>query len=336
MMGDSSAPITVVIPAYHASSTIRRAVESALSQNGGGTRVIVVIDGADRETEEDLAAVADERLSWVVNHTNLGAPASRNRGLQLVSSPYVMFLDADDHFEGDLIGPLVARMSAEGAVLGFGPSLQWSPANGYNRLFVPDYRDHEDVFLRWFGGTANVQTAGVAWSSDYLRRIGGWDETIRRNQDGELALRAILLGARFICSEEGAAVWCNDAGSDRITTRTDNLAAMFDVVDKLESIHSSVVGMSTRLEAHSRQLLMIAHMAYRSGEDEVGHEALRRRQAMNAPARGQNARHRLSVFLRFVPRKLRRPLWAAVDKLHETLIANSSNSWSIKRHLENP
>jgi hypothetical protein len=128
-----------------------------------------------------------------------------------------------------------------------------------------------------------VNTASVAWSTRYLRSIGGWDEAITRNQDGEVALRAILLGARYACSFEGAGVWVNNEPRPRITARTDNLGALVDVVAKLEAIRSDVVPDEVRLGACACQLRRIAVRAYREGNLDVAAHAMERRRNLGFP-----------------------------------------------------
>jgi glycosyltransferase involved in cell wall biosynthesis len=275
-MDEKSAGITVVVPAYHSASTIRGAISSALTQNHGNVEVIVVVDDELPDTPDCVEQMGDERVSVVVNARNMGAPASRNRGLRLARHPYVVFLDADDYYRGELLGPLVRLMSDEEAVIGFGPSLHWSPAAGYTRLFVPDYRDHEDVFVRWFGAINHVAINSVVWSTEHLREIGGWDESIQRNQDGELALRAILLGSPFVNSAEGAGVWVDDQAAARITTRTDNLDSLLLVNEKLLAIRSNVVDRTVQVEACAANYLRIAWQCFYAGRDCAGREALER------------------------------------------------------------
>jgi hypothetical protein len=300
--------ITIVIPAYRALRTIARAIDSALGQCGGRVRIIVVIDDGSEDTRKLAEDRDDRRISVVVNERNLGAPASRNRGLSLVTTPYVAFLDADDFYQGDFLDPLVAAMREADAEIGFGPNLLWTPG-GYVRHAVPDYRDNADVFLRWFGGGEHVNTASVAWSADYLRSIGGWDETVLRNQDGELALRAILLGARFAQSASGAGVWCNHAGPSRISEQTDNLGALLDVVDKLERIASQAVPDDVRREATASHLHNIALRAYRVGQDEVGDEAMRRRRLLGFADSQGSFTCRAAVALRTLPSGPRSVVW---------------------------
>ena len=270
--------ITTVIPCFAAASTIGRAVRSALTQNGGDIRVIAVIDDGCPQTRRALEDLGEPRITILVNGSNLGAQASRNRGLAKVTTCFVSFLDSDDYFEGDLLGPLLEQMRSKRADIGFGPTVHLNSAGA--RRHAPHYRDHEDVFVRWFSGIQNVHTASVLWSTEYLRAIGGWDEAIRRNQDGELALRAILLGAHYACSFEGAGIWVNNEERPRITARSDNLGALIDVVAKFETMHSDVVSDDARLRACACQLRRIAMRAYREGELQVAADAMARRRRL--------------------------------------------------------
>jgi glycosyltransferase involved in cell wall biosynthesis len=305
----ADAQITVVIPCYHAEATVGRAVDSALSQCDGQVAVIAVIDDRSSATQELLQGCSDSRIRVLMNDSNLGAPASRNRGLAFAATPFVAFLDADDFYEGDLLGPLVEKVGSEGAELGFAPTAHWDPKAGYTHHFVPDYRDHDDVFLRWMNCTGNLNNSSLVWSTDYLRQIGGWDEAILRNQDGELALRAILLGARFTTSRKGASVWFNDRNAARISTGTKNIASMLDVVSKLEAIPSEAVSDAARRDGLASHLHLVADAAYRAGEDRIGAEAMRRRRALGYRNGEGSLRSRLFLMSRFVPRLIRFPMW---------------------------
>lgn len=309
--------ITTVIPSFEGAPTIERAVTSALAQNGGQIDVIVVVDDACDKTRRILKELGERRVKVIINETNAGAPASRNRGLAEVTTPYVSFLDSDDYIEGDMLGALIGRMRAQQAQLGFGPSvhLNW----GKPRRLNPDFRTHEDVFVRWFSGVQNVQTASVAWSTDYLRSIGGWDENIRRNQDGELALRAVLLGARFACSFEGAGVWVNNDSSARITRRTDNLGALIDVVAKLEKMHSEVVSDSARLKACAAQLRRVTKVAYRAGELSVAADAVAYLRKLGFPPPRIDLERLMAIAVRPLPARQRRAAWLLAHQVRKGL-----------------
>lgn len=87
--------LTVVIPAFNAEKTILSSIMSA--QRVGASRVIVVDDGSTDNTR-DLVATTDVLL---ISQNNMGASNARYKGLELVETEYVVFLDADDYLVYD-------------------------------------------------------------------------------------------------------------------------------------------------------------------------------------------------------------------------------------------
>lgn len=309
--------VTVVTPCYNDAGTIGRAIASALQQDGGNVSVIVVDDGG--EARPSRAELGDRRITVLTNQRNLGAPASRNRGLDLVTTPFVSFLDADDRFDGDFLAPLIRAMEVADADIGFGPSVTWNPQRGYGARRLARYRDHADAFSQWLGKRNNVNCASVLWSTRFVRAIGGWDCDISRNQDGEIALRAILKGANFVTSDQGAGVWTNDRTLPRITTRNDNFGSLLQIVDKFLALRSAVVPDDTRVRVCARYCLTIAHLAFASGQDEIGRQALHRRRALGFSDYDADWRYVLSASLRVVPRMPRIMLWRLVRKVTGSL-----------------
>src|ERR1700678_3566386 len=84
--------VTIVITCFNYGAFLAEAVDSALDQESGEPRVVVVDDGSpDRQT---LAAL--ERLPprvELVRQSNAGVAAARNAGLALAGTPFVLVLD---------------------------------------------------------------------------------------------------------------------------------------------------------------------------------------------------------------------------------------------------
>lgn len=91
--------VSVIIPAYRCSSTLRQAIDSALIQEVP-LEILVLDDCSGEDIEGIVKEYGEEpRLRYLKNEKNIGAAASRNRGVQLASGDYVAFLDADDWWE---------------------------------------------------------------------------------------------------------------------------------------------------------------------------------------------------------------------------------------------
>ena len=84
---------------YDGGSTIRQAVESVFCQNIP-LELLVIDDGSTDQTSEVLSVYQDRPdFHYLKNPHNIGAAASRNRGVQEAHGQYVAFLDADDWWE---------------------------------------------------------------------------------------------------------------------------------------------------------------------------------------------------------------------------------------------
>ena len=109
-MYDGPIRASVVVPAYNAERTIRRAIASALAQTEQRCEVLVIDDASDDATATIVAefAAQDRRVSLLRNTTNLGPAGSRNRGLAAACGDWVVLLDADDEILPERIETLIA------------------------------------------------------------------------------------------------------------------------------------------------------------------------------------------------------------------------------------
>lgn len=110
--------VNVIIPAYNAESSIKRAIESVLQSNRDGLQVIVIDDCSTDRTNLVCREINDERLILITNEENRGVSYSRNRGLQF-KSDYVAFLDADDYWYQDkLTQQLLVMQNSDPEMIG--------------------------------------------------------------------------------------------------------------------------------------------------------------------------------------------------------------------------
>lgn len=90
--------VSVIIPAYNAGKYIQECLDSLLSQTYQNLEIIVIDDGSIDETYEIVNSYSNKFARLILVHQeNGGVCAARNKGLDLASGEYIMFLDADDY-----------------------------------------------------------------------------------------------------------------------------------------------------------------------------------------------------------------------------------------------
>lgn len=93
-------PVTVIIPAFRAQSTIARAVASALAQDDAKIEIIVSSDdGTDYLDTLARAGISDPRLRQVTTGgIATGSSNARNIAIAAAKTRFLAELDADDYF----------------------------------------------------------------------------------------------------------------------------------------------------------------------------------------------------------------------------------------------
>ena len=109
--------ISVIMPVYNGGFTIRQAVESVFCQNIP-LELLVIDDGSTDQTSEVLSVYRNRPdFHYLKNPHNIGAAASRNRGVQEAHGQYVAFLDADDWWENGKLQIQLDTLHETGRVL---------------------------------------------------------------------------------------------------------------------------------------------------------------------------------------------------------------------------
>lgn len=265
--------IGVVIPAYRSADTLARTIASCLPHVDPHD-IIVVLDGPDDEAEK-AARATSAGLRILVLPRQSGAPVCRNEGLALLDTDYVMFIDADDYIEGSLLEGASRMADARGADVVLSPFCFEMP-DGTRRACDPFARyvsfDADTIIGTWLGGGYTPPCA-VLWRTRFVRGIGGWDESLAKNQDGDLMYRALLHGAHVTASSEGLGVYVQSGDPRRITSRNTRktLTSQLAVLDRVRADMPKLHRAPCDELAHAYYSL--ARLAYDGDVDEIGRHA---------------------------------------------------------------
>lgn len=110
--------VTVSIPSWQSTDTIRRAVDSVLAQTMGDLAVIVTSDGDDPEALYPLGDITDPRLTITYATTNRGRYACDLAAFSASRSPLFAICDADDWVDPTWLESMMAALDDGEVVLG--------------------------------------------------------------------------------------------------------------------------------------------------------------------------------------------------------------------------
>ena len=187
-------PVSVVVPACDAESTIERTVQSLLGQEYPlGRFEVIVVENGSRDRTPSLLSSHGSRIR-VVHEKRKGAAAARNAGLRVASYPYIAFTDADCVPDSSWLRELMAYAARN----------PWADFIG-GPIVAHQPRSRIERFSEWLWDQERALhaqppyaiTANLLVRKALLFELGMFDEALLRGQDVDLSYRAHFRGARF-------------------------------------------------------------------------------------------------------------------------------------------
>lgn len=97
--------VSIIVPVFNASDTIKRCVRSLVKQTYKNIEVIILNDGSTDDSMSFVNEFAknDQRIIVVSSKKNRGVVRMRNIGIRLAKGSWIAFCDADDWWLNDKI-----------------------------------------------------------------------------------------------------------------------------------------------------------------------------------------------------------------------------------------
>ena len=103
----TSPQISVIIPVFNKEKYLSQCLESVIGQTFSDMEIICVNDGSTDHSPEILTQyAAREARLCIINQKNRGLSAARNAGMDAARGTYILFIDADDWVEPDMLEKL--------------------------------------------------------------------------------------------------------------------------------------------------------------------------------------------------------------------------------------
>ena len=112
--------VSIIIPVYNAEKWLRRCVDSVLSQTYLNIEVILIDDGSTDKSGIicDNYSSKDNRVK-AIHKENAGVSEARNDGIAAATGEFIVFIDADDWMEIDVVETLMQHMEYPLVMVGY-------------------------------------------------------------------------------------------------------------------------------------------------------------------------------------------------------------------------
>ncbi len=98
--------VSIIIPCYNAEKTIKRCLESVISQTYKNIEIVIINDGSIDKTDSIIKKYINDNRIKYYNRSNHGIGKTRNFGMKEATGEYITFLDSDDYLPNDAIDNL--------------------------------------------------------------------------------------------------------------------------------------------------------------------------------------------------------------------------------------
>ena len=128
--------VTILIPCYNGAPYLERALDSCLKQTYQNLKILIINDGSTDQSEAIIRSYLSQyQHIHLINQSNQGIAAVRNRLIANAMSDYGFFLDVDDWIEPQCIATFVANAKGSDLVLNSAyvhrQKPQWRPKRFY-------------------------------------------------------------------------------------------------------------------------------------------------------------------------------------------------------------
>jgi len=292
--------VSVIIPCHNAADFVGDAIQSVLDQDYEPVEVIVVDDGSTDQSRFVIKAF-DARVQ-LIEQSNQGACRARNVGASASHGDALLFLDSDDLLGSGTVSALASALNGRSRAISRCPWKHLRRENGrwrpHDHRFTED-PPGDDPVRGWLTGWY-VPPCGLLFGRKAFEAVGGWDETLRANQDGDIVLRALVDGIPLLATKNGLALYRDFGGSRDTISSSEDVEAFrsrTQVVDKI----AGRLRRRNRFEPYRRWIGRAYYTVARRAAPRhpaLGRYLHERARAIGGPeARSEGWRHRLMVHL---------------------------------------
>lgn len=188
--------ITVLMAVHNGEKTIRRAIESILSQTFRDFEFLIVDDCSTDNTVDIIKSYGDKRIKLHLNDVNVGQTKSLNIGLGLIESEYVARMDADDYSFPGRLGKQCEFIKQHPEYAVVGTDCLVVDEFGNKKSISRGCVEQEDIILKMLYGSP-INHVSVLLDLNSVKDVGGYRPEFIIAADFDLWSRLIRKGYKL-------------------------------------------------------------------------------------------------------------------------------------------
>lgn len=273
--------LSVIVPTYKPLTF--NLLISSMAANSDVDAEWIVVDDASGDCYREVFSILDNTPAQIVRLSENGRQAvARNVGLALAKGQFIKFLDADDELDEGHLAALLKKADEPAQRIPFAPTRHvYADGATLDNLSWRDLAATADVQLERLIHRPFLHHCGALFPRDLLTRIGGYDENLITDEDGDLLIRVLQSGWHFTPVPDVRYLYHHDVGTSRVSTDIglEKLQARLRVCDKFEAsfVEQGIDMSSTLKHALALRLDKIA-LAYWDSDRASARQVLSRAQ----------------------------------------------------------
>lgn len=236
--------VSIIVPAYNCAKSISKTLDSLLAQTYKNIEIVCINDGSKDSTFSILYDYkkSDKRVKIYNNKQNMGIAYTRNRGVELAHGDYIMWCDADDWYEKNMVEEMVIPMEMDYIDFAMCETNVVHDENLTERLLLENFKfiiQIPDNELQYVSYKTFLEMSCVLWNKIFRKSIIDKYKIRCANtkyaEDENFLLKYLSMSKHYYCVHEKLYNYLrNESGitGGRLAKKSsDTLSAIEDVED---------------------------------------------------------------------------------------------------------
>lgn len=255
--------VSVIIPNYNRTNLVGDTIESMLRQSLPPSEVIVVDDGSTDDSAKVIRSFGD-RVK-LIEQSNQGPGAARNRGMEAATGDLIQFMDSDDLASLNKLEIQYSAIEKSGADFAYCPWVRIKISGNEMKLSgpvmqgrpIPEWKS----MLEWQMGPWCLVFQNCLFRRDILKKAGKFRTDLMPSEDSEYLVRILLAQAHAVYTSD-CIVFYREHDYNQITSSgTSSRRRADDWTSYLKIVGEEVAGAMEKF--HPTTLREIALNVYR-------------------------------------------------------------------------